>query len=115
MNFAGDIWKARTANALAGAANEEAQSYAEMAGSAVPYFDAGRISRLQGTLDAQSRGYTSSRGSGLNWAGAALSGVGALAGSFKGFGGSSKLGGYGVKDNTFGYKPTGIDFSSGWS
>lgn len=73
------------------------------------------IAELQGKIDASKRGIgTSSGGSGFNWGGAAQGLIGGIGGLFGGGRGGTSNPGFGMQGSLYDYKPSGLDFSSGW-
>lgn len=114
--FATDIWSPRVGRALQESGDESANAALVMAKQAVGQFGNREIAELQGKMDASRRGIgASSGGSGFNWGGAAQGVINGLGGLF---GGGDRSGspnpGFGMKGNLYDYKPSGLDFSSGW-
>lgn len=105
--------------ALTGVADGNADALQRLAASTVDYMGAPQLARLKAQAEfnkARAGAGGSSSSSGFDWGGAASGFAGALGGLFGGrSGGGSPNGGFGIADNLFGYKPSGIDFSSGWN
>lgn len=107
------MFKPEVGNALQEAGDDNTRAVWEMARNTVGNMGMTDIAKMQGKMDAMKRSSGSS-GSGFNWGGALGGIAGSLGGLFGGRGGGNSNPGFGMQGNLYDYKPSGIDFSSGW-
>lgn len=113
--FAGYMFKPEVGRSLQESGDDNTRAIWEMARNTVGNMGMTDIAELKGKMDASRRGSGTSGGSGFNWGGAAQGLIGGLGGLFGGGRSSSNANpGFGMQGSLYDYKPSGIDFSSGW-
>lgn len=112
--FAGDLFSTDVGAALNETDDQNFADAWQMARAAIPNLGMRKLRIQQGRMDAVGRGGGTGRSSGgLNWMGA----LGSLASSASNgaFNRGSKLPGFNISESLYDYKPSGLDFSSGWA